>query len=137
MPDLTLEGGCQCGAVRYRAVGPVLAAALCHCTMCRRASAAPAVAWAMYKEEQVSFLKETPARYASSPHATRGFCGQCGTQICFVADYIPGLVDITIGSLDNPNAVAPTLHYWYAEHLAWLQFGDNLPKHPEFPPTGD
>ena len=30
--------------------------------------------------------------------------------LCFPADYIPGLVDITIGSLDDPSQ--PVLHYW-------------------------
>src|ERR1700752_4440632 len=103
MPDVVLEGGCQCGQVRYRIVGPTLAAAICHCTMCRRASAAPAVAWAMYREDQVSFLREQPARYRSSAEAVRGFCARCGTQICFLANYIPGLIDITIGRLDNPH----------------------------------
>ncbi|HEV8331433.1 MAG TPA: hypothetical protein VGQ22_08445 [Steroidobacteraceae bacterium] len=34
------EGGCQCGAIRYRAEGEPLLAALCHCFMCRRAPAA-------------------------------------------------------------------------------------------------
>jgi hypothetical protein len=109
-------------------------AALCHCRMCRRASAAPAVGWAMYREEQLRFLNETPARYASSAEATRSFCSRCGTQICFVADYLPGLVDITIGSLDDPQAVPATFHYWYDQHLSWLQFADTWPKHPEFPP---
>lgn len=135
MQGAELEGGCQCGSVRYRIAGSPLVAALCHCTMCRRASAAPVVAWAMFNEEQVTFVKEQPARYQSSPEATRGFCARCGTQISFVADYIPGLVDITIGSLDNPNAIAPTFHYWYSKHLEWVHFGDQLPKHPEFPPT--
>ena len=135
MSDISLEGGCQCGSVRYRLVGSSLIAAICHCTMCRRANAAPVVAWAMYKDEQVTFLRERPTPYQASPGATRGFCGRCGTQITFVADYIPGLVDITIASLDNPNAIAPTLHYWYSKHLEWIRFSDTLPKHPEFPPV--
>ena len=137
MTDVSLEGGCQCGSVRYRIIGSSLVAAICHCSMCRRANAAPVVAWAMYKEEQVTFLKERPTPYQASPEATRGFCGRCGTQISFVADYIPGLIDITIASLDNPNAIAPNFHYWYSRHLAWMRFGDALPKHPEFPPNAE
>jgi Protein of unknown function (DUF998) len=41
---------------------------------------------------------------------------------------------LAFGSLDNPNAVEPELHYWYSEHLSWVAFEDTLPKHPEFPP---
>jgi len=95
MNEGELEGGCQCGAVRYVLTGTPVMAALCHCTMCRRANAAPAVGWAMFSEEQVRFTKGPPTQYASSPEAKRGFCAQCGTQISFTASYIPGLIDIT------------------------------------------
>jgi hypothetical protein len=37
--------------------------------MCRRANAAPTVAWAMFQESQVAFLKGRPTSYASSPEA--------------------------------------------------------------------
>jgi hypothetical protein len=135
MSERELHGGCQCGAIRYSITGQPLLAAICHCTMCRRANAAPAVAWAMFRESQVVLRKGAPATYASSPSAKRGFCAVCGTQISFAADYIPGLIDITIGSLDHPEMVAPTLHYWDAERLPWVHFGDDLPRYPEFPPA--
>ena len=38
--------------------------------------------------------------------------------------YIPGLIDITVGSLDRPQAVTPALHYWDSQTPAlaeWLQ----------------
>ncbi len=110
-------------------------AALCHCTMCRRASAAPVVAWAMFREPQVVFLNDRPATYASSAEARRGFCPSCGTPISFTADFIPGLIDITIGSLDHPELLAPTLHYWCSRQLPWLHVADNLPRYPELPPV--
>ena len=135
MTDTTLEGGCQCGLIRYRISGAPVVTALCHCSMCRRASAAPVVAWAMFEQPQVLFIGEKPATYASSPAAQRGFCARCGTQICFTAEFIPGLIDITIGSLDDPGRVPPTLHYWENERLPWVNFADGLPRHAEFPVT--
>ncbi len=91
----------------------------------------------MFEESQVSFTKSRPKAYISSPGARRGFCGICGTQICFTAAYIPGLIDITIGSLDQPGSVKPELHYWHSEHLAWVEFADGLPRHPQFPPMDE
>ncbi len=134
MADQQREGGCQCGAVRYRITGEPMMAALCHCSMCRRAHAAPAVAWAMFQEAQVSFVGGRLTQYASSPEARRGFCPVCGTQICFTASFIPGLIDITIGSLDQPETMPPTLHYWDSRRLPWMQVADDLPRFPELPP---
>jgi hypothetical protein len=135
MSERELSGGCQCGAIRYRISGEPVMAAVCHCTMCRRANAAPAVAWAMFRQPQVAFLKDQPATYPSSAEARRGFCPICGTQISFTADFTPGLIDITIGSLDRPERLPPTLHYWNSERLPWLHIADELPKLPEFPPV--
>lgn len=134
MSQPKIEGGCQCGAIRYAISGEPVLAAICHCTMCRRAHAAPAVGWAMYREEQVQFGKARPKTYASSAEAKRGFCETCGTQISFTASFLPGLVDIAVGSLDDPEAVQPSLHYWHSEHLTWAEFADDLPRHPELPP---
>lgn len=134
MSDTTLEGGCQCASIRYRITGEPLLTAICHCSMCRRASAAPAVAWTMYRQAQVEFLGNEPKLYESSPGCRRGFCASCGSQISFSADSMPGLIDITIGSLDDPNRVVPTLHYWDSKRVSWLHLGDDLPRFPEFPP---
>jgi hypothetical protein len=101
--------------------------------MCRRANAAPTVAWAMYNQDQVSFIGE-PVQYASSPTARRSFCGTCGTQISFAADYIPGLIDLTVGSFDRPENLQPSLHYWESKRLPWVKLADDLPRHAEFPP---
>lgn len=128
-------GGCQCGAVRYEVEGEPVLVALCHCTMCRRAHAAPVVAWAMFPEARLRYIKGTPAHYASSPEARRWFCAACGTQLGFTASFLPSLVDITVGSLDRPESVTPTLHYWDAERLPWTKHADGLPAYAGFPPT--
>jgi hypothetical protein len=134
MTITTRMGGCQCGAIRYEASSDPVVVALCHCTMCRRANAAPAVAWAMFSETQVHFTTAHPKQYQSSPPARRGFCGHCGTQISFTADYIPGLIDLTVGSFDQPESLTPVLHYWDSKRLPWVQFADRLPRYAEFPP---
>ena len=137
MPVIEREGGCQCGAVRYIASGEPGFAAICHCSMCRRAHAAPAVAWAMFEMEQVKFTQGEVKEYSSSGDASRGFCSDCGSQISFTADFLPGLIDISIGSLDDPESVTPELHYWHSRHISWAEFADDLPRHAGFPPFGD
>ena len=134
MSERVRAGGCQCGDVRYEASGEPLVIALCHCSMCRRAGAAPAIAWAMYRHEQVRMTGAAPATYASSAQARRSFCSRCGTQISFTAEFIPGLVDLTVGSFDRPEELPPTLHYWDSKRLPWVAVADGLPRYEEFPP---
>ncbi len=135
MSNQIIEGGCQCGAVRYVIEAEPIMAAICHCSTCRRANAAPAVAWAMFEYGQVQFVAGKLKRYVASEGAKRGFCADCGTQISFEAEYLPGLIDITVGSFDNPECVEPSMHYWYSRHLSWAEFADSLPRYPEFPPV--
>ncbi len=137
MSAIEYTGGCQCGQVRYRARGEPIAAAICHCTTCRRAHSAPAVAWAMFPMEQVDFEGGEAKQYQGSPDASRRFCPNCGSQVSFTADYLPGLIDIAIGSLDEPEAIQPAFHFWHSKHLAWAEFADDLPRYAEFPPQGD
>jgi len=134
MASDSLRGGCLCGATRYVVRGIPRVAAFCHCSMCRRSAGAPVTAWAMFDASAFELEKGTPRTYASSPEVKRRFCGDCGTQLTFEADFLPGLVDVTVGSLDDPGALPPRMHIWDDSRLAWVQLADGLPRHRELPP---
>ena len=133
MKQTQYQGGCQCGNVRYKVSAKPAMAALCHCKMCRHAHAAPAVAWAMFGADQVSFNNKQPTQYASSEDAKRGFCSNCGTQVSFEATYLPGMIDISMGSLDDPNLITPAFEYWYEEHLDWFKVEGEQPRYAQWP----
>lgn len=61
--------------------------------------------------------------------STRTFYATCATQLTFVDDATPAETDITIGSLDDPNGLAPQDHTFTSEKLAWLILGDGLPEY--------
>ena len=76
------EGGCYCGALRYRADDEPLRIFHCHCTICRRVQGAPVVTWITFPTAGWSWTKGTPAKLKSTPEATRYFCRDCGTRLC-------------------------------------------------------
>ena len=80
---LPLEGGCLCGAVRYRIGAEPDHAGYCHCRMCQRAAGAPVVAWLTVARAAFAWTRGEPAVYRSSAKAERLFCGACGTQLAF------------------------------------------------------
>lgn len=124
-----LNGGCYCGAIRYRVSGRISNPTTCHCRICRGTTGAPCVAWFSAPSADVVFLAGTPTLFRSSSHATRTFCATCGTQLTFVADASPAETDITIGSLDEPNGVAPQDHTYTSGKLEWLKSADGLPEY--------
>ena len=126
-----LTGGCFCGAVRYRVDGAPFFETSCHCTICRRTSGAPFVAWLSVRRSEFRMLAGDPTRFRSSDVATRSFCARCGTPLTFEHDGWPDDVDVTICSLDEPDAVAPKDHTWVSRRLRWVHLADGLPEHPQ------
>lgn len=115
----TITGGCFCGSIRYAVEGPVPRIVNCHCTMCRRTSGAPFVTWLVVPEDKFSYTQGTPKKLQSSDHGERYFCASCGTPVvCIVGGEH---VDITLGSLDNPEAFEPNLDIHTDTKLAWVQ----------------
>jgi hypothetical protein len=131
-----LAGGCLCGAIRFRVSAEPVVTALCHCSLCRRAAGAPLMAWAMFAENAFALERGELAIYASSPGVRRGFCGRCGTTLSFAADFMPGLIDLTIASFDEPERLPPALHMWESKRISWIQLDDDLPRYAELPPFG-
>lgn len=115
----TLNGGCQCGRVRFTANLENFDAYLCHCRMCQRATGGVAAAFVNLHKDQRTWLSE-PDWYRSSPIAQRPFCSQCGTPLGF--EYPDAArCDLTVGSFDDPSRFAPTSHFGVeALHEAWL-----------------
>jgi hypothetical protein len=118
--EQSITGGCYCGNVRFKAAGPVLSQANCHCGNCRRAAGAQAVAWITVQSSQFEFTSGEPKRYRTDTKAYRTFCGDCGTSITYENDSRPGELDITTGSLDDPERFAPTKDVYPDEKLSWV-----------------
>ena len=79
--DVSLEGKCMCGAVRFTATAEQTSVVACHCDMCRRWSAGPFMAVTC---QSVSFSgADNISRVRSSDWAERGFCKQCGANLFY------------------------------------------------------
>jgi hypothetical protein len=127
--NLSLEGGCLCGAVRYRISAEPRSADYCQCRMCRRAAGAPVVARLTVANGFFSWTRSDPAVYRSSADAERFFCRECGTQLALRDE--PDFLDVTLASLDDPEAVRPTYHIWTTSRIGWFDIADDLPRYPE------
>ncbi|MEO0061808.1 MAG: hypothetical protein RLZZ08_368 [Pseudomonadota bacterium] len=131
---MTADGGCHCGALRYRIDGDAAHNAICHCSDCRASSGAPMVGWLAVKEPQLSVLSGNLATYTGKTGSQRQFCPTCGTGLFFRnADVLPGIVDIQSATLDNADAFPPGAQIQCAERLQWMTGLADLPQFERFP----
>ena len=127
----TYAGGCLCGAVRYRSTAAPLRGVICHCTMCRRHSGAPVLAFVHFPVDAFQWVRGQPTRYRSSAYAERGFCAQCGSTLSMHEEVLADRVQVTVGSLDEPQRVRPDDHVWTQDALPWFRIDDDLPRFPQ------
>ena len=125
-----LTGGCFCGAIRYEADGPPFHETNCPCSICRRTTGAPFVAWFSVPLRAFRFVEGEPARFRSSAQGVRSFCRQCGTQLTFAHADFPDEIDVTTGSLDDPELVPSRDNTHTSSRIAWIGPND-LPDYVE------
>lgn len=131
-----LTGGCHCGAVRYRMATTRVRHSLCHCEDCRRTCGAPAVSWGLIPLGEIEIEGATKS-YASSEHARRLFCGECGTSLFYVNEVIfPGQIDVQTATLDEPGRLPLEAQVQTAERIGWMEDLDVLPNYRRYPPPG-
>lgn len=129
MTNRASEGGCLCGAVRYRFTGAPRVNALCHCRSCQRASGAPSVAWTVVASSDFSFASGMPALFRSSPGVMRTFCASCGTPLTYQRETETQTVDVTTASLDSPNDFAPACEIWLSHKVSWERSNEAIPQY--------
>jgi hypothetical protein len=128
------EGGCLCGALRFKTGMDPEDTGYCHCTLCQKSTGAPVLAWASFPAECFQYITGTPTVYHSSSWGQREFCGTCGTQICYRDSNGAGIIDVNIGSLDNPSSFPPRCHIFVKDKLPWMSLDDHLPQYQESAP---
>jgi hypothetical protein len=126
-----MKGHCFCGFVSYGAEGTRSNETNCHCSICRRVSGAPFVAWFTVPIAGFRFLSGEPVSFRSSDHGTRTFCPRCGTPITFRSTHFPDEIDVTTCSLEEPEGVPPKDHTRTSSKLSWVRLADHLPEFSE------
>jgi len=130
---MNLEGGCLCGAIRYRASGSPFAAEYCHCRMCQKSVGSVVVNWMDFYFEQVKWTIGKPTEYKSSETVYRGFCVKCGSSISFRDTRYPEYMTLSVASLDDPDLVQPSHHIYTESQVKWLKIDDNCKRFPKQP----
>ncbi|MCF7804763.1 MAG: GFA family protein [Candidatus Marinimicrobia bacterium] len=114
-------GGCYCGKIQYEFTAEPRINANCHCNNCRRAIGAQSVAWTIVDKSSFKWTKVEPIRYKTDTEAHRTFCPDCGSSLTYEGVDRTNEIDITTGSLDNPEDFPPTKDAYLKYRLPWVE----------------
>ncbi len=140
-----LDGGCTCGAVRYRIACAPIFVHCCHCHWCQRETGSAFAVNAMIESDRVGLLQgetETvtlPSESGNGQRATgngqrAAVSGQrvacCPTCHIALWSHYHGAGDeirfIRVGTLDDPDALPPEIHVHASSKQPWVVLPENV-----------
>lgn len=119
-----VEGGCLCGAVRFRLDrGGVVGSSHCHCRDCQRATGSAFATFCFVPDAAFDLQQGKPRSFTvtgtSGGEVTRSFCGDCGSQLYSVVAAMPGFFFVKAGALDDASWMVPSADYWGSSAQPW------------------
>ena len=135
MPDIIsfpVEGGCGCKYIRYRLESTPLFVNCCHCRWCQRETGSAFAINAMYEADRVTNLAgepeliKTPSESGSGQKIAR--CPRCHVAVwSHYAGSGPVTKFVRVGTLDNPDLLAPDVHIFTASKQPWVTLPSETP----------
>ncbi|MEP6875226.1 MAG: GFA family protein [Burkholderiales bacterium] len=121
------QGGCLCGAVRYRARTAAARTMVCHCRACQKQSGSAFSVSLVVARDAIDVTGATSVFEQpgdSGQAVQRHFCGQCGSPVINTLSARPGVVVVRAGTLDDPTWLAPRVHIWCDNAQPWVAIPD-------------
>lgn len=136
-PALPLDGGCACGALRYRLHAAPMFVHCCHCTRCQRETGGPFAHHAMVEFTQMTTLAGEP-EFVSVPTDSGGRhwvarCPACRTAVWNEHGSRKAVTRyLRVGTLDTPDACPPQAHIFVRSKQSWLVLPPGVPAFPTY-----
>lgn len=127
-----LEGGCGCGAVRYRIADEPILVNNCHCSLCQRQTGTGSAVNAFIESDRLEHLSGELSRHevltGSGGTQTIVRCASCGTPLW---SHYPRIGEkaaaVRVGTLDDPSAIRPDAAIYVADRPSWAPLPQGIP----------
>jgi hypothetical protein len=124
------EGGCSCGAVRYRLASEPMFVHCCHCLNCQRQTGSAFVVNLLIEADRLEVLAgepqpvDAPRDDGSSQRIYR--CPAC--QVAVFSEYgRPQVLFVRGGTLDEPTGITPDVHIFTKSKVGWVTLPESTP----------
>jgi hypothetical protein len=127
----TFDGGCACGALRYRIHSRPMFVHCCHCKDCQRQTGSAFVLNALIEADRVELLSGEPKAFgmptdSGRPHSVFR-CPDCGTVVWSNYGGLTKLRFVRVGTLDDPTTLPPDVHIYIRSKLPWIDLPQGVP----------
>ena len=126
-----IEGGCLCGAIRYKTDAKPIMTVLCNCKNCQR-QAGSAFSIIVAVPRGALQVQGQPTIYNdtgdSGMRVVRKFCNQCGSPLISEPEATPKLDWVKAGTLDDTSWLKPTVNLWCDSAQAWMNLNEDIPR---------
>jgi hypothetical protein len=134
---MNLEGGCACGALRYKLTADPLIVHACHCRDCQRLTGSAFVTNIWIETKFVEAGSASPKSFKLTAGSGKQhevfFCDRCGTYLWSKYYASPGdTLLVRVGTLDHPEAIQPDVHIFTRSKLPWLDLPKDVPAFESF-----
>lgn len=119
--NMTITGGCYCGALRFEIEGRLQLRGLCLCRTCQKISGGAGNLFLGIEARQFRYTKGEPRRFARTADTpAREFCAECGTHLAARSPKMPDGMIVKVGALDDPAQFeGPQMAFWVEEKQAF------------------
>lgn len=137
LPEFPVEGGCQCGAVRYLLKARPLVVYACHCKDCQRFSGTTHTLSMFVKADDIELITGELRGYDKAADSGRTVrmlgCLECGTKIWNEPLSFPNILVVRPGTLDDASWTRPVGNIWTDRALPWVEIDWSQPHFPGQP----
>jgi hypothetical protein len=135
--EFPAEGGCTCGAVRYRMESAPIFVHGCHCTWCQRETGSAFATNAMIETDRVTLQKGEPMAIATPSASGKGqTILRCPTCHVAVWSHYAGagekIAFVRAGTLDDTTQLEPDIHIFTSTKRPWVILPEGKPAVPEY-----
>ena len=127
-----LQGGCTCGAVRFRLTSAPMFVHCCHCRWCQRETGSAFALNAIIEADRVELLSgapemvNTPSKSGLGQKIVR--CPNCRIAVwSHYGDLDEATCFIRVGTLDEPDRLAPDIHIFTRSKQPWIVLPPDVP----------
>jgi hypothetical protein len=130
-----MDGGCECGRVRYRIQGPPIFVNCCHCRQCQKLTGSAFAINAMIERDRVAV---TAGGEDLGTDGGQGRCRECRTFLWATHRFFGGnILFLRVGTLDEGERLAPDAHFFLRSKHPWVIVPTAVPGFETLPGPGD